>query len=197
MDPGLSPGPVTRQPMRYRLNGLRVFIVVVALYVAACAMGWLAPDALYLHRWELVAGACGVGLLFTGLIVLTADPVPGSSLLANLYFGRRENPRWDGGRVDAKMYLYLAGAIGLELNILSFAAHHWLVYGGGSSPGVFLYTALFTFFVVEYLYFEEVHLYTYDFVAERVGFKLGWGCLTFYPFFYGVGLWTQNPKTPF
>jgi len=34
-----------------------------------------------------------------------------------------------------------------------------------------------------------VHLYTYDFVAERVGFKLGWGCLAFYPFFYCVGLW--------
>jgi delta14-sterol reductase len=26
-------------------------------------------------------------------------------------------------------------------------------------------------------------------MAERVGFKLGWGCLVFYPFFYCVGLW--------
>lgn len=26
-------------------------------------------------------------------------------------------------------------------------------------------------------------------LAERVGFKLGWGCLTFYPYFYIVGLW--------
>jgi steroid 5-alpha reductase family enzyme len=57
------------------------------------------------------------------------------------------------------------------------------------SPGVLLYAALFTFFLVEYLFFERVHLYTYDFVAERVGFKLGWGCLVFYPFFYGVGMW--------
>jgi delta14-sterol reductase len=68
------------------------------------------------------------------------------------------------------------------------------------SPGVLLYVVMFTFFVAEYLNFEEVHLYTYDFFAERVGFKLGWGCLVFYPFFYAVGLWTTaerpNPHTP-
>ena len=60
--------------------------------------------------------------------------------------------------------------------------------------------ALFTFFVVEYLFFEEVHLYTYDFFAERVGFKLGWGCLAFYPYFYCVGLWSvarrPDPHAP-
>ena len=71
---------------------------------------------------------------------------------------------------------------------------------GDPSLGVLAYAALFTFFVTEYLYFEEVHLYTYDFMAERVGFKLGLGCLVFYPFFYCVGLWTlaeaPNPHTP-
>jgi delta14-sterol reductase len=78
----------------------------------------------------------------------------------------------------------------LELNLLSFGAHHFLLYPADPSPGVLLYLALFTFFLVEYLLFERVHLYTYDFVAERVGFKLGWGCFCFYPFFYAVGLWT-------
>jgi delta14-sterol reductase len=68
------------------------------------------------------------------------------------------------------------------------------------SPGVLVYVLMFTFFIAEYLSFERVHLYTYDFFAERVGFKLGWGCLVFYPFFYCVGLWTvaelPNPHTP-
>jgi delta14-sterol reductase len=63
-----------------------------------------------------------------------------------------------------------------------------------------LYVALFSFVLCEYLFFEEVHLYTYDFFAERVGFKLGWGCLVFYPFFSGVGLWSEaandNPHLP-
>ena len=115
-------------------------------------------------------------------------------MLAELYFGRRANPRWGGGRVDAKMYLYMFGAILLALNILSFAAHQRLAWPDAPSPGVALYAALFLFFVTEYLFFEEVHLYTYDFFAERVGYKLGWGCLTFYPFFYCVGLWSEASK---
>lgn len=57
-----------------------------------------------------------------------------------------------------------------------------------------LYVALFSFFLVDYLSFERVHLFTYDFVAERVGFKLGWGCLVFYPFFYCVGLWFASAE---
>jgi protein-S-isoprenylcysteine O-methyltransferase Ste14 len=54
--------------------------------------------------------------------------------------------------------------------------------------------------LTEYLFFERVHLYTYDIFAERVGFKLIWGCFTFYPYFYAVGLWATayrpNPGTP-
>ena len=34
-----------------------------------------------------------------------------------------------------------------------------------------LYTALMTWFVVDYLYNEHVHLYTFDFFAERVRSK--------------------------
>ncbi len=188
------------QPLRYRLNGLVVFLLVMGLYLAAAHQGLIAWDVFYVHRWAMAAGACVVGLLFTLAIVLPAPPVAGSSLAADLYLGRLENPQWGGGRVDAKMYLYLVGAIMLELNVLSFAAHHVKAYPDDPSPGVFLYVALFTFFLAEYLTFERVHLYTYDFFAERVGFKLGWGCLVFYPFFYCVGLWSvaarPNPHTP-
>lgn len=190
----------TGKPLRYRLNGLRVFAVVVALYAGVCALGWLPWDVLYAARWQMAAGACGVGLVFTLAIVLAAPRRPGGSLWTDLYLGRLENPQWGGGRLDAKMYLYLAGAVMLELNLLSFAARHVLLFGADPSPGVLLYVGLFSFFVVEYLNFEEVHLYTYDFFAERVGFKLGWGCLVFYPFFYGIGLWSAaerpNPHTP-
>jgi hypothetical protein len=54
---------------------------------------------------------------------------------------------------------------------------------------------LFSFFLCEYLFFEQVHLYTYDFFAERVGFKLGWGCLLFYPTSTrsGCGRWPICP----
>jgi protein-S-isoprenylcysteine O-methyltransferase Ste14 len=187
------------EKLRYRLNGLKVLAATVVLWAAACSAGVFAWDALYLHRWELVAGACVLGLVFTLAIVLPAPPVAGKSLATELYEGRLPNPQWFGGLLDAKMVLYLIGAIMLELNVLSFAAHHVLLHREDPSPGVFLYALMFSFFVTEYLNFEEVHLYTYDFMAERVGFKLGWGCLVFYPFFYPIGLWgladSPNPHT--
>ena len=55
--------------LHYRLNGLRVFVLVIAAWAGACAAGWLAWDAFYVHRWELAAGACAFGLLFTFAVV--------------------------------------------------------------------------------------------------------------------------------
>jgi len=197
-----TPGYVTDEagaPLRYRLNGLVVCLLTVGLWALACRRGLLAWDFFYAHRWQAAASACALGLVFTLAIVLPAPRVRESGL-ADLYLGRLANPQWRGGLVDAKMFLYLVGAVMLLLNVLSFAAHHALTHAADPSPGVFLYAGLFAFFVCEYLFFERVHLYTYDFFAERVGFKLGWGCLVFYPFFYGVGLWgtaeLPNPHTP-
>ena len=173
--------------LRYRLNGLRVYGLTVASWAGLCASGLLPWDAFYVHRWEMLVSACALGLVFAAVIVFRAPPVKG--VLADFYLGRLENPQALGGKLDAKMWLYLIGATQLGLNIYSYAAAHWLMHPNDLNPGVFLYAGLFTFFLCEYLFFEEVHLYTYDFMAERVGFKLGWGCLTFYPFFYAVGLW--------
>jgi protein-S-isoprenylcysteine O-methyltransferase Ste14 len=188
------------RPLRYHLNGLPVLVLVVVGYVAAANAGLIAWDIFYTYRWGAALGACVIGLVFTLAIVLPAPATPGRSFAADLYLGRLENPRWLGGRLDAKMFLYLVGAVMLELNVLSFAAHHVLTHPGAVSAGVVLHAGLFTFFLVDYLTFERVHLYTYDLFAERVGFKLGWGCLLFYPYFYAVGLWSvadlPDPGTP-
>ena len=185
--------------LRYRLNGLWVLGVSVGLWGAAGFSGWLPWDWLWQQRWPAAAGACTLGLAISAGVVLTA-PSTGKSLLADLFLGRRVNPQLFGGRADAKMVLYMVGAILLELNLLSFAAHHFLSFPEDPNPGVALYVGLFSFFVCEYLFFERVHLYTYDIFAERLGFKLVWGCLAWYPFFYGVGLWSMaerpNPHAP-
>ncbi|MCJ7666276.1 MAG: ERG4/ERG24 family protein, partial [Actinobacteria bacterium] len=66
--------------------------------------------------------------------------------------------------------------------------------------GFLLGCAMLTWFCFDYLIFEKIHLWTYDFIAERVGFKLGFGCLAFYPYFYTVSLWftahLPNPGHP-
>lgn len=196
---GYARDETTGEPIHYRLNGLLVFAVSVGLWFWAGHSGLMPWDWLWIHRWSGAIGACALGVLLSVMVMLGAPKREGS-WLAQFYLGRRTNPSLFRGRVDAKMYLYVIGAVYLELNLLSFGAHHHLSFPEDPSPGVFLYFALFTWFLCDYLLFERVHLYTYDLFAERVGFKLLWGCLAAYPFFYGVGLWAvadlPNPHSP-
>jgi delta14-sterol reductase len=189
----------TGEPLHYRLNGPLVLVAVVALWAILGGAGVLAWDWLYQHRWPGLIGSCALGVLLSMAAFISASGT-GRSLLADFYFGRALNRQLFGGRMDAKMFLYLVGAAMLGLNVVSFTAHHVMEYTPGYSPGVVLYCALFMWFVVEYLVFERVHLYTYDIFAERVGFKLVWGCFAFYPYFYAIGLWAvahrPDPGTP-
>ena len=185
--------------LRYRLNGPLVLALSVGGWLAAGYSGFMPWDWLWTQRWAGAAGAVVLGLLVSAAAVLPA-PGRGGSLLAEFYLGRRANPQLFNGRLDAKMFLYLAGATLLQLNLLAFAAHHFVAWPDDPSPGIVLYVALFSWFVCDYLIFERVHLYTYDLFAERLGFKLVWGCLSFYPYFYVVGLWAvanlPNPHAP-
>lgn len=196
---GYATKPNSTEKLKYRLNGILVLFTVVLVWFLLGYFEIMPWNWLYLYRWYALAGAFCLGIIFTLIIVLPYPPVK-KSLAADIYLGRLENPQLWGGRIDAKMWLYLVGAVLLELNILSFAAHHYMVYKDEASTGIFLSTALLTFFLIDYLTFEEVHLYTYDLFAERVGFKLGWGCIVFYPFFYSIALWTTvdlpNQHTP-
>ncbi len=196
-------GYVTRtnstEKMRYRLNGILVFFIIVLIWFLLGFLNIVAFDWLYNYRWYGLAGAFLSGVIFSLAVVLAYPPVR-KSFLSDLFFGRIENLQLWGGIADAKMWLYLTGATMLELNALSFTVHHWMLYGDQASTGIFLSTALLTYFIIDYFIFEEVHLYTYDLFAERVGFKLGWGCIVFYPYFYSVFLWSTvdlpDPQTP-
>jgi len=185
--------------MRYHLNGIFVFFTVVLIWFLLGYFNLVPFDWLYNYRWYGLAGAFLSGVIFSLVVVLNYPPVR-KFFLADLFFGRIENLQLWGGIADAKMWLYLTGATILELNALSFTAHHWMLYIDHASTGILLSTALLTYFIIDYFIFEEVHLYTYDLFAERVGFKLGWGCLVFYPYFYSVFLWSTvdlpDPHTP-
>lgn len=181
--------PGTTEKTRYRLNGLLVLIVVIIAWALLGYYGIIDWDWLYLNRWYSLAGAITFGLIFS-LVVVLPHPAVRKSFFTDFYLGRLQNMElWRSG-VDAKMWLYMVGAIMLELNALSFAAHHYIIYGVQGSAGIYLSTALLTYFVFDYFVFEYVHLYTYDLFAERVGFKLGWGCIAFYPYFYAIQLWS-------
>lgn len=191
--------PDSADKLRYHLNGIYVFFTVVLIWVLLGSFRVVSYDWLYIHRWYSLAGAFTAGIIFSVIVVLRYPPVK-KSFISDLFFGRAENLQFRNGIADAKMWLYLTGATMLELNALSFTSHHILFYGDQASKGILLATILLTFFIVDYFIFEEVHLYTYDLFAERVGFKLGWGCIVFYPYFYSVFLWSTvdlpDPHTP-
>jgi delta14-sterol reductase len=177
----------TGELLTYRLNGIFVLALTIALWFLSGYMGWMPFDWLYQIRWYSLAGAFSMGLLFSLLIVLPNSST-GKSFAADLFLGRLENPQTKNKKIDAKVWLYLIGAVMLQLHVLSFMAHQWMMPQQLNSATL-LCGILLTYFVWDYLTFEHVHLYTYDFFAERVGFKLGWGCLIFYPYFYFVSMW--------
>jgi len=179
--------PKTNRAFNYRLNGLSTTLSIIIIWALLCAAGALPWDWFYLQRWWSLLGALIIGGSYTFWVVVNAAAT-GRGLITDIFLGRVDNIQYFSNRVDAKMFLYLAGAIMLILNVLSFSAFH-VQQVDPINPGILLSAALLTLFVFDYLIFERVHLYTYDLFAEKVGFKLGWGCLVFYPYFYTVGIW--------
>jgi len=184
---GYARDDATGKPMTYRINGKWVLLASVLAWFALGYADVVPYVWLYETRWLGLVGAVVIGLGFSFFVVLRYPPT-GRPFLADLWFGRAKEAQLGDGLVDAKMWFYLIGAVMLQLNVLSFAAYH-LKNVDDVNPGFLLGCGMLTWFVVDYLTFEKIHLWTYDFIAERVGFKLGWGCLAFYPYFYAVSLW--------
>lgn len=195
---GYVPNESTGATQTYRLNGILVLAASVALWFVLGYLNVVPYSWLYETRWLGLIGACVIGVAYS-LIVVLRVPSSGRSLGADLWFGRSIDPQLGNGLIDAKVWLYLVGAVMLQLNVLSFAAFH-IQQVDPINPGFLLGCAMLTWFCVEYLTFERIHLWTYDFIAERTGFKLGFGCLAFYPYFYSVALWftadLPNPGLP-
>jgi protein-S-isoprenylcysteine O-methyltransferase Ste14 len=195
---GYVKGDVTGEVLKYRTNGRFVLVASIILWFVLGYLRLVPYAWLYETRWLGLIGACVIGLAFS-LYVVLKYPSTGRPFFADLWFGRSKDVQIKDGFVDAKVWLYLVGAVMLQLNVLSFAAFH-LQNVEPINPGFLLGCAMLTWFCFEYLIFERVHLWTYDFIAERVGFKLGFGCLAFYPYFYTVALWftagLPNPHIP-
>lgn len=115
--------------------------------------------------------------------------IPPSNFFVNFFIGREFNPRWR--LFDYKMFCYLFGAVWLEYILLSIMAYTY-DENGYITLRMWLYFAMMSWFILDYMLHEYIHLYTYDLFAEKVGFKIVWGCVCFYPFFYLVGAWPTS-----
>ena len=174
----------SEEPVRYRLNGLLVFALALAIW----AIALLAPlDWLWRIKWHAIAGATALSVALTIWMVLRA-PADDRPSWVQWIEGRSRNVLF-GGHVDAKMFLYVFGGILLALNVVAGAAYHVWRFGDAMNIGVLLHAAMWVWFVADYFLFERVQLYTFDIIEEGVGFKLIFGCIVVYPCLYPVVLW--------
>jgi len=106
------------------------------------------------------------------------EAVKSRGVLARFFFGTEFNPRHhvvaaaaaaangaggSGGVVlDVKMFLYIAGAVNCQVLIVNYAASDIIAANNTLRCVVAVPLFCLTWFCLEYLYFEHIHLYTYD-----------------------------------
>ena len=186
--PGYVIDAKTGEPRDYRLNGLLVFLIALVAW-------WFEFGGLVPREWfyESSVYAVAGGTVFCAVIstwyFLSQPKDEGHNWFVSWWHGRALEHDLIHRRVDLKMYLYVVGGTMLVLNALSGAYYHHELFGDDANPGVYVYAAFFTLYILDYFIFERVQLYTYDLIHENLGFKLIWGGLIIYGWLYILPLW--------
>ena len=185
--PGYVINPQTGEPRSYRLNGIVVF--AVALIVWAFELTGMPRDWFYRSSVYAVAGGTVFTTIFAVIAVFSQPQGRIRNPLLALWDGRAQEMSFFNDRFDVKMYFYVVGGTMLALNALSGAAYNYEIFGENFNPGVFLYAAFYTYYILDYFIFERVQLYTYDLIHEGIGFKMFWGGLVVYGWLFILPLW--------
>ncbi len=185
--PGYVVDPGTGEPRSYRLNGVLVYALALAVW--ATEVTGMPRDWFYRSSVYAVAGGTVFTAVFALLAVFSRPRGDEKNPIAAFWTGRVREISFFNDRVDVKMWFYVVGGTMFALNALSGAAYHYELFGEDSNPGVFMYAAFFTFYVLDYFIFERVQLYTYDLIHERLGFMLFWGGLVVYGWLFIIPLW--------
>ncbi len=185
--PGYVIDAKTGAPRDYRLNGLVIFLIAIAVWAIepfGMEREWFYKSSVY-----AVAGGTVLCAIFATIAFWSQPQGEEKNWFLAWWHGRALEHSFINNRVDFKMYLYVVGGTMLVLNALSGAAYHHDQFGDDANPGVYVYAAFFTFYIFDYFIFERVQLYTYDLIHENLGFKLIWGGLIIYGWLYILPLW--------
>ncbi|MCY3827001.1 MAG: DUF1295 domain-containing protein [Candidatus Dadabacteria bacterium] len=185
--PGYVINPQTGKPRNYRLNGIVVF--AVALIVWAFELTGMSREWFYRSSVYAVVGGTVFTTIFAIIAVFSQPQGKIKNPLLALWDGRAQEISFFNERFDIKMYFYVVGGTMLALNALSGAAYNYEIFGENFNPGVFLYAAFYTYYILDYFIFERVQLYTYDLIHEGIGFKMFWGGLVVYGWLFILPLW--------
>ena len=185
--PGYVIDAETGEPRNYRLNGILVFVIAIAVWWFE--VGGLERDWFYRVTIPAVVGGTFYCVVIATWAFLIQPQGHEKNWFIAWWHGRALEHSFFNNRVDLKMYLYVVGGTMLVLNALSGAYYHHQLFGDDANPGVYVYAAFFTFYILDYFVFERVQLYTYDLIHENLGFKLIWGGLIVYGWLYILPLW--------
>ena len=185
--PGYVINTETGESRNYRLNGLLVFAIAVIVW--AFELTGMPRDWFYRSAFYAMAGGTVVVAGLTLIAVFSQAQGEAKNPIAAFWLGRVQELSYFNQRIDLKMHFYMVGGSMFSLNALSGAAWHYERFGDNFNPGVFLYAAFFTLYILDYFIFERVQLYTYDLIHEKLGFKLIWGGLVIYGWLYILPLW--------
>ena len=131
--PGYVVDPATGEPRRYRLNGILVFALALAVW--AFELTGMPRDWFYRSSVHAVAGGTVFATIFTLIAVYSQPRRKKANLVLELWEGRVRELSFFGDRFDIKMYFYVVGGTMFSLNALSGAVYHYQRFGADSNPG--------------------------------------------------------------
>lgn len=175
--------------LEYRLNGLLALALTVGVAFGAVALDLVSPGSLF-DQWGalvttinlLVILGC-IGLVGFGRRQANAEELR-LNLLEAFAVGACRNPRI--GSFDLKFFCESRPSMILWVLIdLSLAAKQFELHGSVSNAMIIV-CFFQILYVVDYFYFEDAILTTWDIKHENFGFILGWGCLVWIPFAYSL-----------
>lgn len=195
-----APGAIIEvgEQQEYVLNGLSIFLTVLAITALAEYLGVPLLSWTNAHFWALFAVANVFAFSLTVLLFLRGRKKIGQtssgivSSIKDMVYGIELNPKW--WRVDLKLFSYRPSLIGLALINMSFAAVQYRTYGQ-LSDAMLLYQVFTLIYVLNYFQFEYGMLHTWDMIAERFGWMLVWGDYVLVPFFYSLPAWFLIDRT--
>ncbi len=179
--------------LAYRLNGLRVCLLVALVAALGQLLGWWSLSVVYHQFLPIFLAANVFACALTAIVFLRGRRASAqmghqrpAETVRGLFLGVELNPRLAG--VDLKLFSYRPSLIGLALLNAAFAVAQYEIYGT-LSDAMLLYEIFTLIYIGNYFQFEHGMLYTWDIVAERFGGMLIWGDYVLVPFFYSLPGW--------
>lgn len=190
----------------YRLNGLASLVVTIGILVALIATGVVRGSSALEILGPLLVSSMALAYGFAAFLYGYGlrEPSPEAPhlrgparLIYDYFMGTGLNPRV--GRVDLKMFM--ESKIGMTgwLVLTLLMAHAELERTGSISVPMALVVAFQAIYVVDFFWFEEAMLSTWDINHENYGFMLTFAFTTWMPFNFSLQsqyLVYQDPTLP-